>query len=85
MSEQLQEWIRAKCVSTHILFLKSRVHILLTFVGLRVRFEKITKTRDAEDCYLTNEETQVCVGEAHKHGIRLCAHARARDSVRQTA
>lgn len=35
------------------------------------------------DCYFSDEETKACVDEAHKLGIRLCAHARARDSVRQ--
>lgn len=29
-----------------------------------------------------DEETAACVDEAHKHGKRLCAHARARDSVK---
>ncbi|GAB1210697.1 hypothetical protein APSETT445_009493 [Aspergillus pseudonomiae] len=44
---------------------------------------KITEIRDAQDCYFSDEETKACVDEAHKHGIRLCAHARARGSVRQ--
>jgi imidazolonepropionase-like amidohydrolase len=43
---------------------------------------QITETRSAEDCYYTDEETAACVDEAHKHGKRLCAHARARDSVK---
>jgi imidazolonepropionase-like amidohydrolase len=29
-----------------------------------------------------DEETAACVDEAHRHGVRLCAHARARDSVK---
>ncbi|EMD65268.1 hypothetical protein COCSADRAFT_158938 [Bipolaris sorokiniana ND90Pr] len=43
--------------------------------------ETIMETRSAQDCYFTDEETQACVEEAHKHGKRLCSHARARDSV----
>lgn len=43
--------------------------------------EQITETLAAQDCYFTDEETAACVDEAHKHGKRLCAHARARDSV----
>ncbi|KAJ0115728.1 hypothetical protein J7T55_010551 [Diaporthe amygdali] len=39
------------------------------------------QTLAAQDCYFTDEETAACVDEAHKHGKRLCAHARARDSV----
>lgn len=45
--------------------------------------EQITETKDAQDCYFTDEETAACVDEAHGHGKRLCAHARARDSVKQ--
>jgi imidazolonepropionase-like amidohydrolase len=43
---------------------------------------QITEVRSAEDCYFTDEETAACVDEAHKAGKRLCAHARARDSVK---
>ncbi|KAF3406514.1 hypothetical protein DPV78_001354 [Talaromyces pinophilus] len=72
-------------------FLKSRVHILLTFVGLRIREhvelgvdqiklsmsgESITEIRDAEDCYFTNEETQVLAKLISMASD--CAHARAR-------
>lgn len=42
---------------------------------------QILETLAAQDCYFTDEETAACVDEAHKHGKRLCAHARARDSV----
>ncbi|KAL4805444.1 hypothetical protein BDV18DRAFT_152748 [Aspergillus unguis] len=52
-------------------------------VKLSMSGESITEIRDAVDCYFSDEETKACVDEAHKHGIRLCAHARARDSVRQ--
>ncbi len=41
----------------------------------------MTEIRSAQDCYFTNEETAACAEEAHKLGKRLCAHARARDSV----
>ncbi|KAJ0366228.1 hypothetical protein COL26b_011725 [Colletotrichum chrysophilum] len=44
--------------------------------------EEITGNRAAEDCYFTAEETAACVEEAHRHGKRVCAHARARDSVK---
>lgn len=43
---------------------------------------QICEIRSAQDCYFTDEETAACVEEAHKQGIRLCAHARARDSVK---
>jgi imidazolonepropionase-like amidohydrolase len=42
---------------------------------------QITEIRSAQDCYFTDEETAACVDEAHRLGKRLCAHARARDSV----
>jgi len=43
---------------------------------------QITEIRSAQDCYFTDEETAAGFDEAHKHGKRLCAHARARDSVK---
>ena len=51
-------------------------------IKLSMSGEQITETRDAQDCYFTDEETAACVDEAHRHGKRLCAHARARDSVK---
>ncbi|KAJ5611213.1 hypothetical protein N7510_007932 [Penicillium lagena] len=45
---------------------------------------KITEIRDAEECYFTPEETAACVDEAHKHNKRVCSHARARDSIKQS-
>ncbi|EZG01636.1 hypothetical protein H106_08042 [Trichophyton rubrum CBS 735.88] len=51
-------------------------------IKLSMSGEEITETRSAQDCYFTDEETAACVDEAHKSGIRLCAHARARDSVK---
>lgn len=51
-------------------------------IKLSMSGEEITETRSAQDCYFSDEETAACVDEAHKHGKRLCAHARARDSVK---
>ncbi|KAL2005354.1 hypothetical protein VTN00DRAFT_2565 [Thermoascus crustaceus] len=51
-------------------------------VKLSMSGEEITEIRSAQDCYFTDEETAACVDEAHKHGRMVCAHARARDSVR---
>jgi imidazolonepropionase-like amidohydrolase len=50
-------------------------------IKLSMSGDAITETRSAEDCYFTDEETRACVDEAHKLKKRLCAHARARDSV----
>ncbi|KIW73146.1 hypothetical protein PV04_01287 [Phialophora macrospora] len=44
--------------------------------------EEICEVRSAQDCYFTEEETAACVDEAHKAGKSICAHARARDSVK---
>ncbi|KAE8446434.1 hypothetical protein EG329_012039 [Mollisiaceae sp. DMI_Dod_QoI] len=51
-------------------------------IKLSMSGEEITETRSAQDCYFTDEETAACVNEGHKLGKRLCAHARARDSVK---
>lgn len=51
-------------------------------IKLSMSGEQITETRDAQDCYFSDEETAACVDEAHRQGIRLCAHARARDSIK---
>ncbi|KAK5171458.1 uncharacterized protein LTR77_004603 [Saxophila tyrrhenica] len=61
-----------------------RHHIALGVDNIKLSMsgEQITETRDAQDCYYTDEETAACVDEAHRHGKRLCAHARARDSVK---
>ncbi|EXJ65963.1 uncharacterized protein A1O5_10939 [Cladophialophora psammophila CBS 110553] len=37
----------------------------------------------AEECFFSDEETAACVDEAHRNGLRVCSHARARDSVIQ--
>jgi len=51
-------------------------------IKLSMSGEQITETRDAQDCYFSDAETAACVDEAHRQGKRLCAHARARDSVK---
>ncbi|MCJ1306339.1 hypothetical protein MMC08_009159, partial [Hypocenomyce scalaris] len=51
-------------------------------IKLSMSGEEITETRSANDCYFSDAETAACVDEAHKHGKRLCSHARARDSVK---
>jgi imidazolonepropionase-like amidohydrolase len=60
-----------------------RHHIALGVdtIKLSMSGEQITETRDANDCYFSDAETAACVDEAHRQGVRLCAHARARDSV----
>lgn len=62
-----------------------RHHIKLGVDNIKLSMsgEQITETRDAQDCYFSDEETAACVDESHRHGVRLCAHARARDSVKQ--
>ncbi|KAL2421292.1 hypothetical protein ABEF95_008172 [Exophiala dermatitidis] len=52
-------------------------------IKLSMSGEAITEVRSAEECFFTDEETAACVDEAHRHGLRVCSHARARDSVIQ--
>ncbi|KAK5161636.1 hypothetical protein LTR04_003993 [Oleoguttula sp. CCFEE 6159] len=61
--------------------IKHHVNLGVDNIKLSMSGEEITEIRSAQDCYFTDEETAACVDEAHKHGKRLCAHARARDSV----
>ncbi|GAB7352296.1 hypothetical protein MBLNU459_g2750t1 [Dothideomycetes sp. NU459] len=61
--------------------IKHHVDLGVDNIKLSMSGEEITEIRSAQDCYFTDEETAACVDEAHKHGKRLCAHARARDSV----
>lgn len=63
--------------------IRHHIKIGVDQIKLSMSGEQITETRDAQDCYFTDEETAACVDEAHRHGKRLCAHARARDSVKQ--
>ncbi|RSM10073.1 hypothetical protein CEP52_003768 [Fusarium oligoseptatum] len=51
-------------------------------VKLSISGEEITEIRSAQDCYFSDEKIIACVDEAHKRGKRVCAHARARDSVK---
>lgn len=51
-------------------------------IKLSISGESITEIRAATDCYFSDEEIIACVDEGHKLGKRLCAHARARDSVK---
>lgn len=61
---------------------KRLVHNCFVVTLITKRFHKITEKRSAQDCYFSDEETAACVKEAHDLGRRLCAHARARDSVK---
>ncbi|KEF52475.1 uncharacterized protein A1O9_11317 [Exophiala aquamarina CBS 119918] len=51
-------------------------------VKLTMSGEEICEPLSSEKCYYTDEETAACVEVAHGRGRRLCAHARARDSVK---
>ena len=51
-------------------------------IKLSMSGEAITETRSALNSYYSDEETAACVDEAHRLGLRLCSHARARDSVK---
>ncbi|KAF7957675.1 hypothetical protein EAE96_003248 [Botrytis aclada] len=62
--------------------IRNHVNIGVDQVKLSMSGEEITETRSAQDCYYTDDETAACVDEAHSLGARLCAHARARDSVK---
>jgi imidazolonepropionase-like amidohydrolase len=44
--------------------------------------EEITGTQRAEDTYFTDAEIAVAVEEAHRRGVRVCAHARSAESVK---
>ncbi|KAF2174189.1 hypothetical protein M409DRAFT_62306 [Zasmidium cellare ATCC 36951] len=62
--------------------IREHVELGVDNIKLSMSGEEITEIRSAQDCYFTDEETAACVDEAHKLGKRLCAHARARDSVK---
>ncbi|KIW87099.1 uncharacterized protein Z519_12210 [Cladophialophora bantiana CBS 173.52] len=51
-------------------------------VKLTMSGEEICEPLSSEKCYYDDEETAACVEAAHGRGKRLCAHARARDSVK---
>ncbi|KAL2833828.1 hypothetical protein BDW59DRAFT_179483 [Aspergillus cavernicola] len=52
-------------------------------IKLSMSGEAIMEGRSAEECFFSEEETAACVDEAHRHGLRLCSHARAVESVLQ--
>lgn len=52
-------------------------------IKLNMSGEAICEARSAEECFFSDEETAACVDEAHRLGLRVCSHARARDSVIQ--
>jgi imidazolonepropionase-like amidohydrolase len=51
-------------------------------IKLSMTGEEITGTLRAEDTYFSDEETRACVEEAHRRGVRVCAHARSAESVK---
>jgi imidazolonepropionase-like amidohydrolase len=52
-------------------------------IKLSMSGEAICEARSAEESFFSDEETAACVAEAHRLGLRVCSHARARDSVVQ--
>ncbi|KAL9067313.1 MAG: hypothetical protein Q9157_006854 [Trypethelium eluteriae] len=62
--------------------IRHHIDIGVDQIKLSMSGEEITEVRSAQDCYFSDEETAACVDEAHRRGVRLCAHARARDSVK---
>ncbi|KAH8695457.1 5-carboxymethyl-2-hydroxymuconate isomerase [Talaromyces proteolyticus] len=53
-------------------------------IKLSMSGEAIMESRSAEESFFENEETAACVDEAHRLGLRVCSHARARDSIIQS-
>ena len=62
--------------------IRHHVEIGVDQIKLSMSGEEITESRSAQDSYYSDAETAACVDEAHRHGVRLCSHARARDSVK---
>ncbi|KAJ9228638.1 hypothetical protein DTO207G8_8333 [Paecilomyces variotii] len=52
-------------------------------IKLSMSGEEILEARAAEECFFDELETAACVDEAHRRGLRVCSHARARDSIAQ--
>lgn len=50
-------------------------------IKMSISGEEVTGTRAAEETFITEEELQVAVDEAHRRGVKVCTHARSRDSV----
>ncbi|CAH0051765.1 unnamed protein product [Clonostachys solani] len=63
--------------------IRSHAKIGVDQIKLSMSGEEILDERAARDSYFTEEETAACVEEAHRHGLRVCSHARSQDSVRQ--
>ncbi|NMH95988.1 metal-dependent hydrolase family protein [Pseudonocardia acidicola] len=51
-------------------------------IKLSMTGEEITGTLRAEDTYFSDEEVAAAVTEAHRRGVRVCAHARSAESVK---
>ncbi|WP_214366725.1 metal-dependent hydrolase family protein [Pseudonocardia sp. H11422] len=51
-------------------------------IKLSMTGEEITGTQRAEDTHFSDEEVAAAVTEAHRRGIRVCAHARSAESVK---
>ncbi|KAL7269672.1 hypothetical protein RUND412_007653 [Rhizina undulata] len=63
---------------------RDQVKIGVDQIKLSMSGEELTETRAASDCYFLDEETAACVDEAHRHGVRVCSHARSAESVKQS-
>lgn len=50
-------------------------------IKMSISGEEVTGTRAAEETFITEEELQVAVDEAHRRGVKVCAHARSRESI----
>ncbi|MGD7003704.1 amidohydrolase family protein [Corynebacterium halotolerans] len=50
-------------------------------IKMSISGEEVTGTRSAEETFITEEELQVAVDEAHRRGVKVCTHARSRDSI----
>lgn len=65
--------------------IRHHVKVGVDQIKLSMSGEAIIESKSAEECFFSDEETAACVDEAHRNGIRVCSHARARDSVIQSA
>ncbi|KAG0638209.1 hypothetical protein HOY80DRAFT_923177 [Tuber brumale] len=62
--------------------IRGHVKLGVDQIKLSISGESVTEIRAATDCYFSAEDMEAAVDEAHKHGKRVCTHARARESVR---
>lgn len=58
------------------------VSIGADLVKLSMSGEEITGNQRAQDNYFSDEETLAATTEAHRRGLRVCAHARSAESVK---